>query len=59
MQENVNYFAERGIADGHHRLVDIGRHMNDMLADWDPEGHQEHAGISPPPASTRLNCWSC
>ncbi len=46
MQENVNYFAERGIADGHHRLLDIGRHMNDMLADWDPEGHQEHAGIS-------------
>jgi isopenicillin-N N-acyltransferase-like protein len=46
MQENVNYFAERGITDGHHRLVDIGRHMNDMLADWDPEGHQEHAGIA-------------
>ena len=46
MQENVGYFADRGITDGHHRLVDIGRQMNDLLADWDPQGHEEHAGIA-------------
>ena len=46
LQESEHYFVDRGITDGSKQLHTAGQNMLELLAAWDPEGHQEHVGIA-------------